>query len=255
MIATVDRVMPVGRWTFDAEVTAAFDDMLRRSIPQYDAMREAVCELACCYRQEGSDIVDLGCSRGEALAPLVDRFGANNRFVGVDVAEPMLAAARERFAGLIAAGVVEIRELDLRTAYPPVRASVTLCVLTLQFTPIEYRWRILRDIWRHTRPGGALLLVEKVVGSTAELDAVMVDRYYALKRAHGYTQEQIETKRVSLEGSLVPLTASWNEELLQTAGFGAVDCFWRWMNFAGFLAVREPDVHNHGVHNAGGVQR
>ena len=36
-------------------------------------------------------------------------------------------------------GIVEIRDCDLRKEYPPVQASVTLSILTLQFTPIEYR--------------------------------------------------------------------------------------------------------------------
>ena len=31
---------PGARWEFDESVTSAFDDMLRRSIPQYEAMRD-----------------------------------------------------------------------------------------------------------------------------------------------------------------------------------------------------------------------
>lgn len=233
-----DSVMPQGQWTFDSEVAAVFDDMLARSIPQYEVMRQAVYDLACRYAKHGTAIIDLGCSRGEALAPLVDKFGAYNRFIGVDVSEPMLEAARERFQGYEKVGVVSIRNLDLRHDYPPELASVTLCVLTLQFTPIEYRQQIVRRIWEHTLPGGALILVEKVLGASADIDSLMVDLYYGMKRANGYTQEQIDRKRLSLEGVLVPVTARWNEELLKMAGFTQVDCFWRWMNFAGWLAVK-----------------
>jgi tRNA (cmo5U34)-methyltransferase len=131
------------------------------------------------------------------------------------------------------------RESDLRTSYPPARACVTLCVLTLQFTPIEHRQRILRRIYEHTQPGGALILVEKILGATADLDALMIDRYYTMKAENGYSQEQIERKRLSLEGVLVPVTARWNEELVSAAGFGQIDCFWRWMNFAAWIAVRD----------------
>ena len=53
-----------------------------------------------------------------------------------------------------------------------------------------------------------------------------------------YSQDEIDAKRHSLEGVLVPVTARWNEDLLSTAGFDHVDCFWRWMNFAGWIAVR-----------------
>lgn len=230
--------MPAGKWAFDGDVTNVFDDMLERSIPQYQTMRQACFDLAYRYAQRDTTILDLGCSRGEAMAHLIDRLGVDNRFVGIDVSEPMLQAAKERFAGLIKAGVVDIKSVDLRTDYPHVKASVTLCILTLQFTPIEYRLRIMQDIYDHTAPGGALLLVEKIIGASAKIDRVMVDIYYKMKADNGYSQDQIERKRLSLEGVLVPMTARWNEEMLGMVGFRQVDCFWRWMNFAGWLAVK-----------------
>lgn len=234
-----DDTLPNGRWTFDQQVTDAFDNMLQRSIPQYEVMRRAVFDIACAFVQPKTAIVDLGCSRGEALVPLVDRFGANNRFVGVEISAPMIEAARSRFAGYAACGVVDIRNLDLRTTYPQDMASVTMSVLTLQFTPIEYRQRIVRDVYRHTTVGGCFILVEKVLGATAEINERMVSMYYTLKSENGYSQQQIERKRLSLEGVLVPVTAHWNEELLKSAGFVHVDCFWRWANFAAWVAVKE----------------
>ncbi len=238
-IEQADNVIPGPRWAFDEAVTAAFDDMLARSIPQYDVMRRTVFDLARSFVRPNLAVVDLGCSRGEALAPFVEAFGACNRHVGIEVSAPMLAAARERFAGYVRSGVVEIREQDLRTSYPPVRACVTLSVLTLQFIPIEYRQQILRRAWKHTEPGGCFVLVEKVLGATAEADALFCATYRDLKADNGYTDEQIDRKRLSLEGVLVPVTARWNEELLRMAGFTSVDCFWRYLNFAGWIACKE----------------
>ena len=59
-----------------------------------------------------------------------------------------------------------------------------------------------------------------------------------MKRENGYTDDQIFRKRHSLRGVLVPLTAKQNEEMLREVGFAHVDCFWRWMTFAGWLAIR-----------------
>ena len=150
----------------------------------------------------------------------------------------MLDAARSRFEGYIKTGLVEIRNLDLREKYPPHSASVTMCILTLQFTPIEYRQRIIQDVYNHTAEGGALILVEKILGCDADINQTMVDVYYQMKSKNGYTQDQIERKRLSLEGVLVPVTAKWNEELMKMAGFKHVDCFWRWMNFSGWIAIK-----------------
>lgn len=234
----VDETMPIGRWVFDADVADVFEDMLRRSIPQYDVMRETVRSVGARFVQPATAIVDLGCSRGDALDPFVREFGAHNTFCGVEISPPMAAIARARFAGYTRAGILEIRETDLRTSYPPVCASLTLAVLTVQFVPIEYRPALLRRVFEHTVAGGALVLVEKVLSQAAALDAVLTDEYYAMKRAHGYSDLQIARKRLSLEGVLVPVTAAWNEDLLRAAGFAPVECFWRWMNFAGWVAVK-----------------
>ena len=236
--AVIDKTQPGERWAFDASVTACFDNMLSRSIPQYDVMREASFELGKRFVQPGTAIVDLGCSRGEALAPFIKEFGVGNRYIGVEISAPMAAACRERFAIHVRNGLLDVREIDLRTGYPDAKASLTLAVLTAQFVPIEHRQRVITSVYRNTVVGGAFLIVEKVLGATAAIDEQLVGRYYDMKQRNGYSREDIDRKRLSLEGVLVPVTAHWNEDLLRAAGFSEVDCFWRWMNFAGWIAIK-----------------
>lgn len=227
--------MPEGeKWAFDNSVASIFEDMLSRSIPQYEVMRQAVFDIASPFAQPHTAIVDLGCSRGDALAPFVSKFWHQSTCIGVEMSDPMLQVAQERFEKR-----ASIRSLDLRKEYPPELASVTLSVLTLQFTPIEYRQRIVRNVYQHTAKNGVFILVEKLLGATADIDTLLIKNYYALKSMNGYSQEAIERKRLSLEGVLVPVTAKWNEELLHMAGFQSVECFWRWMNFAAWIAIRE----------------
>jgi tRNA (cmo5U34)-methyltransferase len=96
----------------------------------------------------------------------------------------------------------------------------------------------VRDVFLSTVDGGAFVLVEKVLGSTAESDAVLVAAYYDTKREAGYTDEEIDRKRLSLEGVLVPVTARWNEDMLSRTGFRDVECIWRTLNFAAWVAVK-----------------
>jgi tRNA (cmo5U34)-methyltransferase len=234
-----DITDPGGRWQFDEKVTQVFDDMLERSIPQYEVMRRAVTNVAARYMQPTTAILDLGTSRGEVLAALLAHGDGEFQFLGIEASKPMLVACRERFKESIETGVIDIRKMDLRTEYPDVMASVTTSVLTLQFLPLECRQQVLTNVYDHTISGGAFILVEKVLGCTSEIDSLMVDEYYKLKRKNGYSMEQIERKRLSLEGSLVPVTAGWNEDLLRMAGFRKIDCFWRWMNFAAWVAIKE----------------
>jgi tRNA (cmo5U34)-methyltransferase len=211
--------------------------MLARSIPQYGVMRETVASTALSVLAPGRSVVDLGCSRGEGLARLRSRL-VGTRLVGVEVSKPMHAVAAARFDG---DSDVSIVERDLRDPFPwklyePV--GVVLSVLTLQFIPIEHRLRLVSEVHDALASGGAFVLVEKVLGATARLDRLMVERHYAMKRANGYSDDEIARKRLALEGVLVPVTAHWNEELLRSAGLAEVDSFWRWMNFAGWVAVK-----------------
>jgi tRNA (cmo5U34)-methyltransferase len=229
--------VPAGPWAFDEGVTECFDDMLRRSIPQHDEMRATVTALTKRFATQGSTIVDLGCSRGEALALVIEELGNRCSYVGLEVSPPMIAAARERFASNMDVAIVEH---DLRRGVPrttPV-ASVALSVLTLQFTPIEYRQAIVASVYDALALGGAFIMVEKILGSTARIDAALVEAFYDRKRANGYSDDEIDRKRHALEGVLVPVTARWNEDLLRSAGFDDVDCIWRSLNFAGWLAFR-----------------
>ena len=231
---TRDELLPTGKWEFDDRVAACFQNMLLRSIPQYEAMRHAVNVLAAPYVHPEYSVVDLGCSNGEGLAQVL--VAANKppfQAIGCDNSEPMLEAARY---GLGAHARFE--NIDLRHEYPMLirPASVTLAILTVQFVSIEHRQDLIRRIAKNTAPGGVFILVEKILGGTQELDLAFVTEYQRMKLRNGYTRAQIEAKRKSLEGVLTPMTAAWNEQLLCSAGFKDVECFWRYMNFAGWIA-------------------
>lgn len=236
--------IPEGRWVFDVSVANVFEDMLERSIPQYETMRDAVTRLGVAYMRANTRVLDLGCSEGSALASLSDSVPSGERieFVGYEMSEPMVERAEERFAEV---DNVDIVRTDLRNGLwsdPAVldsrrECSVILSVLTLMFIPVEYRGRIIEDCFKLLGSGGALIVVEKVLGRNGDIDQRFKQQYNQLKRRNGYSVEEIERKRLSLEGVLVPMQEEWNVQMLREAGF-SVDCFWRWMNFGGWLAVK-----------------
>ena len=117
------------RWEFDGEVTRVFDNMLARSIPNFEAMRDLTSTIAARHLQPGTTVVDLGTSRGGALAALHPEAQPTVTFVGAEISLPMVEAARERFDGLANVGIAE---LDLRlpehrkVLLPPSSCSVGL---------------------------------------------------------------------------------------------------------------------------------
>ncbi len=232
-----DEVIAKDKWAFDQEVTNAFDNMLERSIPGYEDMRNLVTSLTIKFAQPKSAVLDLGCSSGGSLLPIVEKLKGNNSYIGVEISEPMRSAAIKRFSKFPNLNI-EIRDTDLRLDFPREETSVTLSILTLQFIPIEYRQKILSLAFSQLKPGGVFIFVEKILGRDSSLNDLFVELYYGMKGSNGYTEEQINTKRISLEGVLVPVTADWNEQLLLNAGFKHVECFWRSLNFAGWIGQK-----------------
>jgi tRNA (cmo5U34)-methyltransferase len=104
--------MPKGKWEFDEEVTKVFDDMLARSIPDYEGMRELTTNLAVRFAKPGTDIVDLGFSRGAALKPIYQELEESVKYLGIEVSKPMRKAAKEEIP------FAEILDLDLRNLAP-----------------------------------------------------------------------------------------------------------------------------------------
>ena len=231
-----DEIISKGIWKFDSQVTEVFDDMLKRSIPGFNVMREITTSIAAKFAISETYILDLGCSKGGAIAKLVEVLDESYKFRGIEISEPMRLEAQERFKD--SKSRVEIIDMDLRINFPRDPTSVVLSVLTLQFIPIEYRQKIVKQVYDCLIPGGAFILVEKVLGSDAVINEILVKEYYDLKGKNGYTEEQINTKRRALEGILVPVTSKWNEEILAKSGFQSVDSFWRNLNFVGWVAIK-----------------
>lgn len=234
--------IPEGSWQFDESVTEVFDDMLERSIPDYGGMRELSTEAAKLglnlpHNGQKTRVIDLGCSRGEAIHRLRHSLGeVNVEYEGVEVSTPMARAAKTRFQGSPDVSVFCMDVVDYLDTEPEYSVNVYLSILTLQFTPLDHRAKILESVYRSLKVGGVLVIVEKVLGSSATVDGWLVDGYHNMKERNGYTREAIVRKEAALNGVLVPLTAEVNELCLRRAGFGDLDCFWRHRNFAGWVA-------------------
>jgi tRNA (cmo5U34)-methyltransferase len=243
-VSSVGHYPANDKWGFDESVTNCFSDMLRRSIPSYDTMRRTVTSISIPFIRSDGYVLDLGCSRGDAIAEMMPFASPSTRWIGVEVSEPMREASRLRFLNHPFISIVDhdlrggLENIQKNYLPSPDAADLILSVLTIQFVPIEYRPTLIKSIYNALRPEGAFILVEKVLGMNGLSDELLRSQYHALKGENGYSQEDIDRKRLSLEGVLVPITAKWNEEMLKDSGFATVECFWRVLNFGGWIAIK-----------------
>lgn len=230
-----DAVEP---FRFDENVARVFPDMIRRSVPGYATMVEMTGVLAGRYAQDDSTLYDLGCSLGAVTLAMRHGLRARDaRLVGVDNSAAMIARARELHAPGDGLAPVEWRCEDIRDT---VIADASLVALnfTLQFIPPDDRLPLLARIAAGMRPGGVLLLSEKVCFADPEEQATNEALHLDFKRAQGYSDMEIAQKRTALENVLVPETLAAHIARLEAAGFVAATAWFRCFNFLSVIARR-----------------
>lgn len=234
-----DRVFSVlhpeiAEFTFNQNVASVFADMLKRSVPGYGTVLAQLSVFARKYAQEESTIYDLGCSLGAATFAMAANVDVKNcTFKSYDTSEPMIARFRELLLQNPIQYPVEIYEDDI-TDISFENASITVLNLTLQFIDIDERLSLLKRIHAGTRPGGILILTEKISDTTD--DGIMTDLYYDFKRANSYSELEISNKRTALENVLITDTEEVHLERLAEAGFMRTLRWFQTLNFRAYIS-------------------
>ncbi len=230
---------PVADFVFDERVAAVFTDMINRSVPGYGTILTMIGTLAGRYVQADSLCYDLGCSLGGATLAL--RRGikvAGCRIVAVDSSEAMLARCRDILARESSTVPVELRCADILGT--DIRdASLVVLNFTLQFIAPDKRAALLRKIGEGMRPGGMLILSEKIHFEDPALNALCIDLHHRFKEQNGYTQTEISRKRAAIENVLVPETLRTHEARIRAAGFSSFSVWFQCFNFASMVAVKQ----------------
>ncbi|MGV6806459.1 MAG: carboxy-S-adenosyl-L-methionine synthase CmoA [bacterium] len=228
----------VAGFRFDKSVVDVFPDMIKRSVPGYETIIAMTGTLAGLYAQSNSRCYDLGCSLGaSSLAMKAELSGRNCTIVAIDNSPAMI----QRCSQLLdtdsddpAIELIEaaIEDVDIEDA------SVVVLNFTLQFIAPEKRSALLHKISAGLRPGGILILSEKVAFAHRTHHNLMIELHHNFKRANGYSDLEISQKRTALEDVLIPETLDTHKHRLLDAGFSSIDVWFQCFNFASMLAIK-----------------
>lgn len=160
------------------------------------------------------------------------------KLVGIDNSAAMLEQARSKLEELGVASSIDLMKKDVEGDMSIRDASVVFMNYTLQFVRPLHRESVLKQIYNGLKPNGCLILVEKVLGNDSLYNRLYIDLYYQYKAQVGYTEKEIQQKREALENVLIPYRIDENLDLLKRCGFTSNEIFFKWFNFAGFVAVK-----------------
>ena len=228
----------VGSFEFNAAVADVFPDMLRRSIPGYDASIIAIGQLAARYVQPGTRCYDLGCSLGAATLAMRRSISAPDcRIIAVDTAPAMIEGCRKLVAEDDSETECSVQEADVRQVEIE-NSSMVVMNYTLQFLPVNERLCMIRRIYEGMNTGGVFVLSEKVADDDPEVERLLTDLHHEFKKANAYSDLEISRKRSALENVLIPETTNTHLQRLTDAGFSHSGVWLKHFNFASIIAIR-----------------
>ena len=230
-------------FAFDDQVASVFEDMINRSVPGYSTIISMIGVLAERYCGAGSTIYDLGASLGGASFAVAQQLPHDDyRIIAIDNSEAMTSRLSAKLAALGELGGketsrIECRHEDLRDSKIE-DASMVILNFTLQFIEPAAREALMRKIYDGMRPGGLLIISEKIQFPDPALNELFIDLYHRFKETQGYSKLEISQKRAALENVLIPETLAAHRERLNGAGFHSVDTWFQCFNFASMVAFK-----------------
>ena len=242
-----DRLYRSGKvredFSFNDQVAEVFDDMLDRSVPHYQTVIRTTADMIRQLAEPESVIYDLGCSTGSTLLELSRLLPEMRlRFIGLDNAPAMLEKAQRKAEMFGKSKLIEFHQQDITSPELPAAladADIILCNYTLQFIRPMLRQDFINRLATSLPADGILFMSEKVISRQSRLNRTFIDLYHNFKRDQGYSELEIAAKREALENILIPFTPEENISLLTTSGFQEAEMFFRWINFASFVALKK----------------
>ena len=223
---------------FNERVVEVFDDMLDRSVPFYRQVIETSAQLLDKFLHQGDSVYDLGCATGTTLLEFSRLLEHKNlRYFGIDNSLPMLDKARLKSELYSKQKSISFLLEDI-TAFDHAASGGIVLNYTLQFIRPLQRETFLQRLFDKLRPGGILLISEKVISHDRRLNREYIDLYHQFKRSRGYSELEIAKKREALENVLIPFSIDENKAMLKKSGFDSVETYFQWFNFASIIAVK-----------------
>jgi len=207
-------------------------------VPGYNTIIDTIGRLSQHFAQDDSNIYDLGCSLGAATLSMRKGITANNcKIIGVDNSIDMVKRCKmhvDAFKGKTPVTIVEgnIQDINIENA------SIVVLNFTLQFIDKTQRQALLNKIAQGLKPGGLLILSEKISSDDDVIDNVLVDLHHSFKRDNGYSELEVAQKRSALEKVMLTDSLDVHKQRLTQAGFQHVSLWFQCFNFTSLIAIK-----------------
>jgi len=233
-----EQLNKIDDFDFDDKVVEVFPDMIRRSVPGYESIIRHLGAFARLFVTDNSRVYDLGSSLGAASLSMRRNITTTEvEMIAVDNSESMVERSKALFDAYESDIPIQVIQDDIENI-DIFNASMVVLNFTLQFIKKESRTALLEKIASGIKPGGLLVLSEKIHFNNPVTQKFIDDMHLDFKRENGYSELEISQKREALQDILIPETFDEHRNRLFAAGFRSADIWYQQYNFASFVAIK-----------------
>jgi len=210
---------------FKFENVPNFDDHIMKSIPSFAELNFLVKKLTHDFAQEGTMVVDVGCSTGRLLRSLDKRDGV--WYYGIDKIMQPDQEKRITFFRDNALNLLPFLE-------PEKECSVIISMFTMQFMPFSVRKSFLQMVEDRLCDGGIFICAEKMHLLNPCVESVVQANLLEWKLQH-FSKEEVLDKTIGLKSVMYCQT---REDLVNDLNvrIGDTDPIWQWGQFGAFVS-------------------
>ena len=194
------KVPSEGAWSFEADgIADAFDAHVREQLPWYDLATSAVEHIARHYIPDGGLVYDIGASTGNIGRSIADILESRSaRLIAVEKAAEMA----EKYQAPGEMIIADATQMD----FEPFDFGVLF--LSTIFMPTNIRGKFLDRFVSALRPGGAVIMVERMQAGQGYTSTISARLTLSNKLKAGASPDDIVAKELSLSGVQRPLALS-----------------------------------------------
>ena len=227
--------MPEGAGEFFGAIAERYDSLAQRGMPRYEEMLGALVDVT---PDRAEDVLELGCGTGALTVRLSARYpGA--KLLAVDGAREMIELAQERLRQAAIRRTTdvgfEVRRFEEMELAPQ---TYDLIASNMSLHHIEDKGPFYARLHEALKPGGLLAFGDELTGALPHVEELHWNGWLEFARQPDHLMEREISEIIShVEAEDHYETLPDQLTMLKSAGFVGVDCTWRYLNYAVFVAT------------------
>jgi len=208
--------------------TKEFDTHIKKIVPRYDELHEAVLRSIPPDLSGKPKILELGCGTGEFTRKVLDHY-PKARVIGVDYSSRMLAEAHKKLDRY--GHRLDLRRGNFAQVDFPNDLDVVISTLAIHHLTDPQKLELFKKIYHHLQCEGWFANGDVTLFESNRHALLPLQVRQEQAAAAGYELNILDEETASGSGDY-PTTLKTQLNLLEIAGFQKIDVIWKFYQFA-----------------------